>query len=254
MGDTRYRARDGKLLQLMVENSVFRRPAATVSWQVPRGLSPARASLFEKRGLLRILDLGCGPARARDYFESRGHSYVGLDLASPRAQVRATGEALPFRARSFDAVLAVASLQYMLHPHRALREIARVLDQGGTATGTVAFLEPWVWGSKVHLTPAGLIELLEEAGLWPRYVWPSWGVGDAIREACAQQPDAARLPDLAPWLADAYRRPPADLSQPRQPPSRNLSVSTSLAFSGAINFHALKHPRKAAARHGSPSP
>jgi SAM-dependent methyltransferase len=73
----------------------------------------------------RLLDLGCGAGRDLRHFSAAGYSAVGLDRSfaltriartfSGCSVVAADFRALPFRARCFDAVYAIASL---LHAER----------------------------------------------------------------------------------------------------------------------------------------
>lgn len=74
----------------------------------------------------RLLDLGCGAGRDLRHFSAAGYNAVGLDRSFALARIARTFSAcpvvvadfraLPFRARSFDAVCAIASL---LHAERA---------------------------------------------------------------------------------------------------------------------------------------
>jgi len=90
----------------------------------------------------RILDVGCGAGQTL-IASNLGEAVlaVGIDLdyaalAYGRQQatninfVRAEGEALPFRNKSFDLVICRVALPYM-HVERALREMSRILDETG---------------------------------------------------------------------------------------------------------------------------
>ncbi len=69
-----------------------------------------------------------------------------LRLARERgvAVVQAVGEALPFRAASFGAVLLVVTLCFVQDPLRVLREVRRVLrDHGALVLGMVFADSPW---------------------------------------------------------------------------------------------------------------
>ena len=100
-----------------------------------------------------VLDVGCGPAHLARGLLARGVGYVGVDrnaamvsragrrVASSPGQgvvVRADVTALPFRAESFDIVVAagVLGLLDLDSRHAALREMARVVR------GEVRLLEP----------------------------------------------------------------------------------------------------------------
>lgn len=94
----------------------------------------------------RVLDVGCGAGQTL-ITAADGSRPVGidLDLAALRLGrtltrripfVCAAGEALPFRAASFDLVISRVALPYM-HVPRALAEARRVLRNGGTLWATL---------------------------------------------------------------------------------------------------------------------
>jgi len=103
-----------------------------------------------------VLEVGCGPAHLAGDLLARGVEYVGLDRnpamvarasrtlrARPDARgvvVRGDATALPFRAESFDVVVAsgVLGLLPVAARRLALREMARV------SRGRVRLLEPIV--------------------------------------------------------------------------------------------------------------
>ena len=110
----------------------------------------ARASLIlqqlESVGAGRILDLGCG----RGFYAKAittlypGAAVAGVDfnpdyLAEAKAQTyattvrlaRADARALPFPSESFDAVVCSEVLEHIVEDRAALREINRVLRNGG---------------------------------------------------------------------------------------------------------------------------
>ncbi|HEX5715390.1 MAG TPA: class I SAM-dependent methyltransferase [Thermoanaerobaculia bacterium] len=225
----------------------FRAPQEQVEGPLPLRLSPERAALFEGRGRLDLLEVGCGRAQNRDYFHGRGHRYVGLDLDSRRADVIAAGEALPFAAERFDAVLTIATLQYSLRPDLFLREASRVLRAEGTLTGTVAFLEPWTWGSYLHLTPGGLIRLLQDAGFEIEFLWPGWSVGAAVHGSAFRP--WTRLGEAMGKAQDALHRWwwRAGGSGASEPASDIFTRR--LEYAASLNFHARVHrPRSGAGR------
>jgi len=138
---------------------------------------------------LDILDLGCGKGRFANVFRAEGARVVGIDvstgmLAEARGldRVRATATRLPFRPRSFDAIIAVEVFEH-LDPNRidvVLREARRVLRPGGLLTivdknaASLDARRPWL--------PSVVVKRIDECrGYWmyprggpvrERWFWP----------------------------------------------------------------------------------
>lgn len=144
---------------------------------VTRALAPA---VFTRPPGARALDAGCGTGRNLEDLAAGGPA-VGVDVslralgfarrrrAAPL--VCASVDALPFPAASFAAALSRDVLCSVPDDARAAREIARVLEPGGTfALSSPAFdafagaHDVAVGGLRRHTAP-GLRRLLEEAGL-----------------------------------------------------------------------------------------
>jgi len=93
----------------------------------------------------RILDLGCGSGRDLRAFRNQGYNPIGVDVSLGLARYAAQASMcpivvadmldLPFQDSSFDAVWASASILHIARREmpRALREIRRVLKEGGIA-------------------------------------------------------------------------------------------------------------------------
>lgn len=90
----------------------------------------------------RLLDAGCGTGGAAVLARDRGAVISGCDASEamlaiarrrlPDADLRlAELENLPFAEKSFDAVLAINSLQFAPDPPRAAAELIRVTAPGG---------------------------------------------------------------------------------------------------------------------------
>lgn len=118
----------------------------------------------------RLLDVGCGIKPYRSLFKVT--EYVGLDIDSPGARQRGvadvfySGQAFPFEARSFDAVLCNQVLEHVFNPGEFLAEIERVLRPGGKLLLTVPFVwdeheQPWDYA---RYSSFGLKALLEKRG------------------------------------------------------------------------------------------
>jgi trans-aconitate methyltransferase len=88
----------------------------------------------------RILDLGCGDGQLTKRILATGASVVGLD-SSPQMVAAAhelgldvtagDAEAIPFEARSFDAVFSNAALHWVRNHDAMLSGVKRVLKPGG---------------------------------------------------------------------------------------------------------------------------
>lgn len=95
----------------------------------------------------RVLEAGCGPAILTAVLQQRGHRPVGIDLveANLRAgQSRLANEnpqppllagdltALPFANQTFDTIVSLGVLEYILGQQKALQEFHRVIGPQGT--------------------------------------------------------------------------------------------------------------------------
>lgn len=108
---------------------------------------PAFATMLPAPGRA-TLDLGCGEGRVGALLRGSGHDITGVDTAPVLADLaRATGAyrevivadaaRLPFARASFDLVVAFMSLQDMDDAADAVREVARVLRDGGALAAAV---------------------------------------------------------------------------------------------------------------------
>ena len=103
----------------------------------------------------RVLDVGMGPGVLAEAVVARGGTFEGVDLSPemvlearekygrlPGASFREGNvEAIDAPDSTYDQVIAVAVVEYLKTPDRALTEIARVLKPGGLAVVTVP--KPW---------------------------------------------------------------------------------------------------------------
>jgi SAM-dependent methyltransferase len=102
------------------------------------GLYAAISEVLLDTGARLVLDIGCGNGPLRAALPDQGPPWlVGLDasrrmlLDHPPPVVLADAVALPLADRSFDAVVAVNTLDHLHDPRVALREARRVLAAGG---------------------------------------------------------------------------------------------------------------------------
>lgn len=102
----------------------------------------------------RVLDVPTGSGVALRWLRpGQGLQYVAADIsATMLARARAAAQrrgvpeqvttcladvgALPFEGGGFDLVLSLTGLHCFPHPHRAVRELVRVLRPGGVLTGS----------------------------------------------------------------------------------------------------------------------
>lgn len=130
----------------------------------------------------RVLDAGAGESRHRRLFS--GQRYTGVDLAVGDAawnytQLDALADicSLPFPDGCFDAAINLVTLEHIVDPARALREIGRTLKPGGR----LLLAAPQDW--EVHQAPHdyfrytrhGLESLFRQAGLEPLRIEPVGG-------------------------------------------------------------------------------
>lgn len=102
----------------------------------------------------KALDIGCGSGDLVAFYVKKVISYTGVDLSQhmiKRANLNyakfvekskanfqvADCEKLPFKDREFDVLSAVALVEYLADPSKALDEIGRVIKTGGYALVTV---------------------------------------------------------------------------------------------------------------------
>lgn len=126
---------------------------------------------------LRVLDVGCGTGNYLKSVLNRGHKAFGMDITMEMAaKASETAQAcwidgkpillgdihhIPFPDNSFDAVLCVGVLQYLPGDLAAIKEISRVVRQGGIAIVTAPNL----------LKLGNLFDPLYYVYLAPKYIW-----------------------------------------------------------------------------------
>jgi SAM-dependent methyltransferase len=174
---------------------VWKQPLRVVLHKMGNGYlhSWAARSLEQigKGRALTVLDAGCGDGILKGCLSSR-HTYVGVDSSvrpllrarqyNPAAYFRADLGHLPFADHSFDVVVSLQALQYLVWPQAALAQMARILRPGGKLLLTVPNNESIKYRvegiSEIQLqrfdrksVPALLAEHFEDAQAQPRGVW-----------------------------------------------------------------------------------
>ena len=95
--------------------------------------------LQELKGTKDILSIGCGPAIIEAGLSEHGFNVTGLDISKEALNqapdsirtVRGSVENMDFTESSFDAVIYVASIQFIERYKEAIKQSARVLRSGG---------------------------------------------------------------------------------------------------------------------------
>ena len=95
--------------------------------------------LRELRGCKDVLSVGCGPAIIERGLQENGFNVTGLDVSKEALEgapdsirkIVGSAESMEFEDSSFDAVIYVASLQFIGDYEKAIKETARVLRPKG---------------------------------------------------------------------------------------------------------------------------
>ncbi len=81
----------------------------------------------------RLLDLGCGNAPYRSWFEPRVLRYISADYppVAPGVMVACSSMELPFQSASFDTVLCTQVLEHVPKPWIMAEQLWRIIKPGG---------------------------------------------------------------------------------------------------------------------------
>lgn len=103
-------------------------------------------------GSKKVIDLGCGEGHLVNRLSSRVSSIVGVDIARNRIDIakdinKHNGNAsfmiadlsadLPYPDNSFDVALCIGVLEYVIDPYAIVREMYRILKNGGVVVISV---------------------------------------------------------------------------------------------------------------------
>ncbi len=162
-------------VQQVLANVLIERPSKTYDGPMP--VRDSRELIGAMGPLLKpgqaVLDLGCGPRDQAQVFEHLGCKYVGIDYVNPAADILADAHALPFRSQTFDVVFSYTVLQHLHSPRVVVAEVDRVLKPGGLFCGSVAQGEQFM-ATYFHVTPWGLLSLLQNTQIAPQRMWHSY--------------------------------------------------------------------------------
>ncbi len=140
-------------------------------WFAHRHEQSLFASIGGQSGM-RVLDIGCSDQRIKRFLP-RDREYTGLDYYSTATQwyetrptIYGDAHALPFSNARFETVLLLDVLEHLQAPEVCMKEIGRVLENGGNLFLKVPFLYP------IHDAPVdfhrwtrfGLFELAQRHG------------------------------------------------------------------------------------------
>ena len=173
---------------------------------------------------VRVMDLGCGAGDSVDLFRSLNPDveWVGVDVdESPEVAERTRadaqfvtfdGEHLPFDDASFEAVYCKQVLEHVERPHELVKEVARVLEPGGSFVGSTSQLEAFHSRSIFNWTPYGFTVVAEGAGLevvelrpvidgLTLVAWRALGLPDFFHRWWARESPGYRVIELAARVA-----------------------------------------------------
>ncbi|MDQ2974672.1 MAG: methyltransferase domain-containing protein [Acidobacteriota bacterium] len=199
----------------------------------------------------RVLDVGCGPGVMVEAVLARGGTFDGRDLSPEMihesrerfghlANVsfkEGNIEKMDLPDESFDQVIAMAVIEYLKSPDRALAEIARVLRPGGVAVITIP--------KRLH------IDKMMVAATRPfRSLARALGfaTGDLLPRLCLQPDEldaAAKGAGLIPEGGSQYNFTPVPYPFPRIAPK--LAMHLNAPFE---RWHAKRGPLTSFLAHG----
>lgn len=129
----------------------------TEFWQ---GVFRAELDYLTRRleGSEDILSVGCGPAIIESGLSERGFNVTGLDVSREalgcapdrNRAVVAQAEDMPFQGSSFDAVIYIASLQFIEDYRTAIENTARVLRPEGRLIAMLLNPESVFFRDRIH--------------------------------------------------------------------------------------------------------
>ncbi|MDP2672025.1 MAG: class I SAM-dependent methyltransferase [Candidatus Daviesbacteria bacterium] len=78
-----------------------------------------------------LLDVGAGNMEYKSLVESKGYTYTGIDIDPRSPAQRGSITDIPFPNEQFSTVISVDVLEHIKNDDKAIKEIFRVLQDGG---------------------------------------------------------------------------------------------------------------------------
>lgn len=126
---------------------IFEEKARYLTPDLREKKTPLVQEIFELKSSekkIKVLDLGSGERYSMEpsAFPKNAEVYA-LDFRPPKSpgSVRGDASAVPFRAKTFDVIIASELLEHVPSPSKVIEEITRVLKNDGVAIVTT----PWLW-------------------------------------------------------------------------------------------------------------
>jgi len=121
--------------------------------------------------------------------QARGYRYINLDvryLGNGEPSLLGDAHRLPFKDATLDMVVSKDTLEHFLEPWIVVKEVLRVLKEGGWLVIWVPFMHPFHNDDFYRYSPLGLRHLLRDFDLvaFESPLWVFTVVGLAVIEAC----------------------------------------------------------------------
>jgi SAM-dependent methyltransferase len=129
-----------------------------------------------------MVDLGCGEAPYKEFFLQYVDQYIGVDWTNSYHKIKADvvsdlNERVALPNKCADVVISISVMEHLHNPQRFLKEVYRILKDGGVFILQVPF-QWWVHEEPYdyfRFTPYGLKYLLQKAGFRKIEIYPTGG-------------------------------------------------------------------------------